>query len=430
MAMEVNRDEALRCLQIARKKQTEGNHAAALKFTRKSISMYPTEEAKSYLSKLESGDDNSSSTTSSSAKENGKPSAATGGAAQTSSTPGDQGNSGGLRNRFKGTSAESESPGPSKPYTKEQVEAVKRIKASKGDYYKLMGIEKTASDNEIRKAYRKLALQFHPDKNSAPGADEAFKLVSHAFNILSDPNKRSHYDRFGDQTQTASAGPQFRHANGFAGRGQAATMFEDEISPEDLFNMFFGGNMGGVNFGPQVRVRQYGSGGGNSFFGFQTNGRNAATAAARNRNGEANSGTLAACIQFLPLILLFTMFLISNFFSAFTNVEENPGYSFNRQGLYNSERATGRFRVPYWVNNVEFSRSYIARHPSRIREFEYEIEQHHISNLQRECQKELKRKRAMKHAATGWFGLVKDPKKLKEAEQMKLPSCSELTRFK
>ncbi|OAD07979.1 hypothetical protein MUCCIDRAFT_126048, partial [Mucor lusitanicus CBS 277.49] len=65
-------------------------------------------------------------------------------------------------------------------------------------YYKVLSVERTATDVQIKKAYRKQALQFHPDKNSAPGADEAFKLVAKAFDVLSDSNKRAIHDEGGD----------------------------------------------------------------------------------------------------------------------------------------------------------------------------------------------------------------------------------------
>ena len=68
----------------------------------------------------------------------------------------------------------------------------------KKDYYELLGINRNAGEEEIKKAYRKLALQHHPDRN--PGdkqAEEKFKEVSEAYSVLSDPHKRSQYDQFG-----------------------------------------------------------------------------------------------------------------------------------------------------------------------------------------------------------------------------------------
>ncbi len=68
----------------------------------------------------------------------------------------------------------------------------------KTDYYEILSIERTASDGEIKTAYRKLAMQFHPDRNpNNPEAEEKFKECSEAYQVLSDPDKRAAYDRYG-----------------------------------------------------------------------------------------------------------------------------------------------------------------------------------------------------------------------------------------
>lgn len=67
------------------------------------------------------------------------------------------------------------------------------------DYYKILGISKSASDDEIKKAYRKLALKYHPDKNKAPGAEDKFKEVAEAYEVLSDKKKRDVFDQYGEE---------------------------------------------------------------------------------------------------------------------------------------------------------------------------------------------------------------------------------------
>lgn len=74
------------------------------------------------------------------------------------------------------------------------------------DYYKLLGIEKNANSDEIKRAYRKLAMQYHPDKGGGKEAEEKFKQINEAYQILSDPQKRSQYDRFGSSAFNGGQG--------------------------------------------------------------------------------------------------------------------------------------------------------------------------------------------------------------------------------
>ena len=75
----------------------------------------------------------------------------------------------------------------------------KREPADTTELYKTLGIEKSSTAAQIKKAYRKTAIKVHPDKNSAPKADEAFKAVGLAYATLSDPQKRTIYDRYGEE---------------------------------------------------------------------------------------------------------------------------------------------------------------------------------------------------------------------------------------
>jgi DnaJ family protein B protein 12 len=151
-----------------------------------------------------------------------------------------------------------------KKYTLEQKAAVIRVrKCSQTAFYDILGLEDvraTVTDAEIKKAYRKLSLLTHPDKNGHEHADEAFKMVSRAFGVLSDPEKKAKYDRFGgdpDSRFGGSSAPPQSPFSGFAGRASGnsprggAGMWEEEISPEEMFNRFFGGGGGmGGGFGP------------------------------------------------------------------------------------------------------------------------------------------------------------------------------------
>ncbi len=104
------------------------------------------------------------------------------------------------------------------------------------DYYALLGVHRNASDAELKRAYRKLALELHPDKN--PGnkaAEEKFKEINEAYGVLSDPQKRAYYDQYGIAPGAQGAGP------GFGGFG--AGMGMGDIFG-DIFEEFFGGGRG------------------------------------------------------------------------------------------------------------------------------------------------------------------------------------------
>ena len=117
--------------------------------------------------------------------------------------------------------------------------------AEKRDYYEVLGLKKGASDDEIKKAFRKMAMKYHPYKN--PGdkeAEEKFKEVNEAYSVLSDPDKKSKYDRFGH----AGVDPNgFGGAGGFGGFGGGGGFGFD-----DIFDMF-GGAFGGFGGGGQQR---------------------------------------------------------------------------------------------------------------------------------------------------------------------------------
>lgn len=128
---------------------------------------------------------------------------------------------------------------------------------AKRDYYEVLGVSKNASADDIKKAYRKLAIQYHPDKN--PGdktAEEKFKEAAEAYDVLSDAQKKARYDQFGHAAGAASAG------GGGYGYGGGGMNMEDIFSQfGDIFGGGFGGFSGGrgrsksVNRGSNIRIK-------------------------------------------------------------------------------------------------------------------------------------------------------------------------------
>lgn len=109
----------------------------------------------------------------------------------------------------------------------------------KRDYYEVLGIEKSATADEIKKAYRKLSKKYHPDINKEADADQKFKEISEAYEVLSDPQAKARYDQFGHQDLNQGFG-----GGGFGGGGFGGF--------EDIFSSFFGGGGGGRRRDPNA----------------------------------------------------------------------------------------------------------------------------------------------------------------------------------
>ncbi|NXD44255.1 DJB12 protein, partial [Copsychus sechellarum] len=208
--MESNRDEAERCISIALAAAKANQPDKARRFLEKAQRLYPSQRVRALLESLNKSEQPANGQSQS--KEPTNP--------HFRKMSGD----------FPSANGEAGGEAP-KGYTQDQLDAVKRVKQCK-DYYEILGVNREASDEDLKKAYRKLALKFHPDKNHAPGATEAFKAIGNAYAVLSNPEKRKQYDQFGDEKLNPA---RHGHSHDFH-RG-----FEADISPEDLFNMFFGG---------------------------------------------------------------------------------------------------------------------------------------------------------------------------------------------
>ena len=118
--------------------------------------------------------------------------------------------------------------------------------AEKKDYYAVLGVSKDADEKQIKKTYRKLAMQYHPDRNQSPDAEEKFKEISEAYGVLSDPEKRKRYDQFGHAGIDSRYSPEdifggIHFEDIFGGRGSGGF---GQGGFEGIFDMFFGGGGG------------------------------------------------------------------------------------------------------------------------------------------------------------------------------------------
>jgi len=137
------------------------------------------------------------------------------------------------------------------------------------DYYKILGVDRNASEKEIKQAYRRLARKYHPDVNKSPGAEERFKEINEAYQVLSDPEKRRKYDQLGDswyrwQQQGAPGGFDWSEwITGFPGGGRVRVEYGDLGDLfgrgglggfSEFFESIFGG-MGGPRTGQRMRAK-------------------------------------------------------------------------------------------------------------------------------------------------------------------------------
>lgn len=360
---EANKEEATKCKKIAEAALAGGDCDKATRFLQKAKRMCPDDASiDALLAKAASGDSGGAT-----------PTADTSTAGRTSSSSDGP--------RFRPNVAPSSSNASAgatrtgkdgKTYTAEQSKMVQKILRTK-DYYDILDVPKHTKEDDIKKAYKKLALKLHPDKNHAPGAEEAFKKVSKAVQCLTDAEKKQVYDRYGDEEQIPQ---QHRHSQ------------QDFMTPEDLFAAFFGG--GAVN---HRGAQQH------------------------HPSGDASR---AQILQALPVLLLVLMSLLSNFASRDTGAR----FSFQANNQYRNERTTATLNVPYYVTD-DFDDHY-AEGTRSLAEFDRQVEIYQVRNLGSDCdyQEKLMYKKVLMAKRRG------DQEELQAARNHPRPACKEVERIK
>ncbi|KAJ3326272.1 hypothetical protein HDV06_000148 [Boothiomyces sp. JEL0866] len=369
----MNKDAALQALDFSKQKWKAGDKAGAIKFAEKSIRLCQTNEAEKWLSFI-----------SSSSTPEAKPQ---------------------VRQR---TTESTKKEEPNRPFTPEQVEGIKKIKSfkAKGDLYGILGLEKGCSDNDIKKAYRKLALKYHPDKCGAPGTDDAFKAIGHAWTVLGDEQKRSSYDRFGiDSESSGNRGSSsgFGGHPGFQGFG-GHPGFQGEVTPEELLRMFMGGGAFGGSFGPN---------------GFAFNAGPQFRTRTRQQYNSTEGSSINTLIQLLPIIILFLLTGLSIF-----TAEDDP-FSFQRSYDYSMEKFTEPHKVPYYVNPKSYKRKFGTA--ARQRELNNRVESDYLHHLRVKCGQEKETQAYYIRQATSWFRTDKDL--LDRAQNMAMPNCQKVNNW-
>ncbi|OIV98212.1 hypothetical protein TanjilG_18751 [Lupinus angustifolius] len=337
--MDGNKDDALKCLEIGKEALEAGDSSRALKFVSKARRLDPTLSVDDLLSAIEKdAGDQLPKAASAEPSEPASP-----------SKPSDQPS---IRRRV---SAPGSSSSSAASYTEEQITVVREIRRKK-NYYEILGLEKSCAVEDVRKAYRKLSLKVHPDKNKAPGAEEAFKAVSKAFQCLSNEESKRKYDVSGEDESVYERRETRSRTRSFNG------YYEADVDAEEIFrNFFFGGgmapatNFGGFSFGAGMgqRPAEHGSGGFNA----------------------------RALIQLLPVLFI----LLLNFLPS-----SDPIYTLSRSYPYEHQFTTPK-GVNYYVKSAKFAQDYPPGSSERTT-MEGKVEREYFSILHQNCRLEMQRR--------------------------------------
>jgi len=379
--MESNRDEADKCLELAMKFIKQGQRDKAEKFVRKAERLFPSARIQEILNLVQQmGEEEHIG-------KNGR-------VPSSSPSPDHHDNE------------EASTSSASKNFSQEQVEAVKKIRRCK-NYYEILGIDKDSSESELKKAYRKLALAFHPDKNKAPGAAEAFKAIGNAYAVLSDAEKKRQYDLYGSEEDQSTSRRSSRRGNGgFYEYEDPSHGFQGDMTAEEIFNMFFGGGMPGSS----VYVRRGGRWqrqGQN--MGEQSQGGHSHSSA---NNSEATN--FSALFQLAPILLLVVVSMLSSLLVA------DPLYSLEPSHKYNVQQKTANLKVSFYVKD-----SFRTEFTGSRRKLERQIEEEYIQQLRNACFRE----KAYKENLLWQARYSGNNNLLNKAHNYPIPSCGKLEKI-
>lgn len=365
--MEVNREESLRALEMGNTYADKGDWKKAAKFYGISYRLHPEESTKRKLRTAETLS-MASSSRNGSASVNGN---------TTSSTP---------------------------KHTSDQESEVIRVLKAK-TYYEKLSVLRTASQADIKKAFHRTARKIHPDKNPHPRADEAFKSLSEANDILSDEEKRRKYDLYGDslEPQHMSAPNMFHRASHYRGGGG----FARATAEEQIFRHF------NTMFGNENLFRNAQR---------QTRGRGA-----QQNRGEAGTTRVPSLLFLLLNILPIILFVLPTLFSMF---EDQPIYSLHRTQEFNQERITMNGKVPYFTAS-NFDKRVAETAGLTVFGIERSVERDWLQWMQAQCAKEQQRKKQLLQQSRGFFTRAQEKEYYKKtAQEMEMPGCDAVRRYR
>eukprot|EP00835_Amoeboradix_gromovi_P000026 NODE_1_length_95616_cov_0.657642.p26 type:complete len:354 gc:universal NODE_1_length_95616_cov_0.657642:87836-88897(+) len=289
--------------------------------------------------------------------------------------------------------------------TKKQEELLNRIlNTDPAKFYDILELEKSCTEVEIKKSYRKLALHLHPDKCPHPKAKDAFLIVSKAFDVLCDPDKKRMFDMNGlDPDDRSSQSSRYQRS-----QNMRDTFNMDDILAEQIFAQFFGMQSGFQQFHNVPRRRH-------QTFHY-SNPPN------RNRARENDDGSiLRMLIQCAPLILFIALSVLPSLMKV-----SNPHVSLNP--VMGFSQYTTRLRFNYYASEQDINR--FVQQGGDIDKFENELDKDIVNKYRQRCLHERDyRSQQISMASNTWFGLkTADEAAISKAKDIKMPSCTELNK--
>ena len=250
----------------------------------------------------------------------------------------------------------------------------------KKDYYDILNLKKDATQDEIKRGYKKQAVRFHPDKNHSKLAEECFKKISEAYQCLSDPEKKAFYDKYGNEQEFKEKYYQATHR-----------YYQEEMDPFEAFNIFFGN-------------------------GFYPNGRRYHH---YHYEDDSNDGmrNRRSIIQLFPVLLLFLIYLLPSISYLF---QSKPLYQFTRNNTYNHKRRTS-------INGVEFyvGDKFIKKYP-KMKDFKFlepTIEKEYLGYLYDDCSNMINHKNELQYYMSMTYSQSQRLYYKRKLDQLDFGSC-------
>ncbi len=396
-----NKGEAERCRELGKEFLARKQYEKSVRFLNKSLSLYPLPGVRELMMRIMTlAEENNEGSRSSSM----------------------HGTSSSSSSSSSGSGSSNAGPGG---YTPGQEQLAKRVlSAYKKSHYDALGVSRTTGSGEIKKSYRKLALQLHPDKNRAPSAENAFKAINAAYDCLSDTKKKYEYDSYHVKDAHTAHGTQSE----FRQRRHRERAAKGQPTPEDIFRMFTNRMSDHASFAreqeqtrreQQQRQQKQQKTQQNSF---KTTSDHHTEKSRGRRATFTKYGGRSWCGFILQLIPVSLALLISAWLGMQTFMGGRKHYSLDRRDNYTNAKTTSTIgkEIQYFVpRGFEERHKSSGRNNDRLYQLEKQVEGEYASVLSKQCIYERDRQTRSLNVAKR----AKNRLQIKYLEEKVLVSC-------